>query len=71
MSDGFLVKFLPVQTASAGSIKHVKPLQVFRIQLNKFRCCLISVPDLCVGKSSTMEKKVLPDAYLQPHATPE
>lgn len=69
MSDGFFVKFLRVQTDITSIIKHVKLLQVLRIQLNKCRCCLISVPALCVWRNSAMESKVLTDAYLQPHAT--
>lgn len=69
VSDGFFVKFLRVQTDITSIIKHVKLLQVLRIQLNKCRCCLIAVPALCVGRNSAMESKVLTDAYLQPHAT--
>lgn len=68
MSDSFFVKFLPVQTDITSIIKHVNLLQVLRIQLNKFRCCLFSMPDLCVGRNSTMERKVLTDACLQSHA---
>lgn len=64
MSDGFLVNFLPVQTGSTGFIKHAKSLLVLRLQLNKFRFCLISVLDLCVGKSSTVERKILLYAYM-------
>lgn len=69
MSDDFFVKFLPVQTDITSIIKcKSSPIQNNSEQMQGLP--ILHARPFC-GRNSTMERKVLTDAYLQPHATLE